>query len=66
MPEKAAEVYFLIGKCHVESGNYSAALDALNSAIRINPNYAEVRRCCVCGVCVCVCVRVWCSSVERE
>ena len=30
------------GKCHVESGNYPAALEALNSAIRINPSYAEV------------------------
>ena len=30
------------GKCHVESGNYPSALEALNSAIRINPAYAEV------------------------
>ena len=42
MPKSAAEVYFLIGKCHVESGNYPSALDALNSAIRINPAYSEV------------------------
>ncbi|XP_063677695.1 uncharacterized protein LOC134813749 isoform X3 [Bolinopsis microptera] len=41
MPKSAAEVYFLIGKCHVESGNYPSALDALNSAIRINPSYSE-------------------------
>ena len=43
MPKSAAEVYFLIGKCHVESGNYPSALDALNSAIRINPAYSEVK-----------------------
>ena len=42
MPKSAAEVYFLIGKCHVESGNYPSALEALNGAIRINPAYSEV------------------------
>ena len=26
----------------MESGNYPSALDALNSAIRINPSYSEV------------------------
>ena len=32
---------YISGKCHIESHNYSKALEALNNAIKINPAYAE-------------------------
>nr|XP_006822233.1 PREDICTED: tetratricopeptide repeat protein 6-like [Saccoglossus kowalevskii] len=40
-PKEAAEVQFLIGMCQMELVNYVKAFEAFNSAIRINPEYAE-------------------------
>ena len=42
MPQAASLVYFLIGMCHSELGKPTAALDAFNNAIKVNPEYAEV------------------------
>lgn len=41
-PQAAAEAYYLIGMCQTELRKYTAALDAFNSAIRIDSHYAEV------------------------
>ena len=43
LPQAAALVYFLIGMCHSELGKPASALEAFNSAIKVNPEYAEVR-----------------------
>lgn len=42
MPIEAAAVYFMIGNCFTELHNPTAALDAFNHAIKVNPDYAEV------------------------
>jgi len=43
MPIEAASVHFLIGMCHSELGRPLGALEAFNNAIRVNPDYAEVK-----------------------
>lgn len=43
MPIEAASVHFLIGMCQSELGRRLGALDAFNNAIRVNPDYAEVK-----------------------
>ena len=42
-PKEAAEVYYLIGMCHMEIPNHLKAYEAFNDAIRINADYPEVR-----------------------
>ena len=48
MPLEAAAVYFMIGTCYTELNNLNGALDAFNNAIKVNPDYAEVRDCHSC------------------
>ncbi|XP_072039506.1 uncharacterized protein [Amphiura filiformis] len=40
-PKEAAEVYYLIGMCHMEIPNHLKAYEAFNDAIRINAHYPE-------------------------
>lgn len=40
---EASECHFLIGMCHIELKGYHEAKDAFTSAVKINPNYAQVR-----------------------
>ncbi|XP_071495128.1 uncharacterized protein [Diadema antillarum] len=40
-PMEAAEVYYLIGMCHMEIPNILKAYEAFNSAIKINQDYPE-------------------------
>lgn len=39
---EASECHFLIGMCHIELKGYHEAKDAFTSAVKINPNYAQV------------------------
>lgn len=41
-PMEASECHFLIGMCHIELKGYHEAKDAFTSAVKINPNYAQV------------------------
>ncbi len=41
-PPEAAEMYYLIGMCHMEKKDYVGAHDAFNNSIRVDSKYAEV------------------------
>ena len=42
-PKDAAEMFFLIGLCHMETKYYTAAHEAFNNAIRVDSKHADVR-----------------------
>lgn len=43
-PQEGAVLHFLIGQCHIEDRAYELAHEAYISAIRVDPQYAEVTR----------------------
>ena len=43
-PEEAADIFYLIGLCFMRLKIYQSALDAFNSAVKINPEFPKVAK----------------------